>query len=170
MPQDRPPDRQNKQQMIRIESGDGRQFLVYTAAAFMSDLVRNTVEDVGMVDEAIVLPNVRGDVLAKVVEYCMYHKDDARIVSSSVPDIVQDDRVVDAWDNRFMAVDDALMLEILVAADYMSIEPLVELGCTVIAKIIRFMEPEDIRQRYGIEDDFTDEQRSHIEREMAQLR
>ncbi|KAJ2597020.1 hypothetical protein EV177_007822 [Coemansia sp. RSA 1804] len=69
-----------------------------------------------------------------------------------------------------MAVDDALMLEILVAADYMSIEPLVELGCTVIAKIIRFMEPEDIRQRYGIEDDFTDEQRSHIEREMAQLR
>ncbi|KAJ1663522.1 hypothetical protein IW140_004951 [Coemansia sp. RSA 1813] len=154
--------------MIRLESNDGQQFLVDKASAYISDLVRNTVEDVGQTDEPIILPNVRGMVLAKIIEYCTHHKDDARILSST-PDLVQSDSVVDAWDRRFMDVDDTLMLEILSAADYLSIEPLVELGCTVIAKIIRSLSVDDIRQRYGIEDDFTDEQRIQIQKELAQL-
>ncbi|KAJ2392357.1 hypothetical protein GGI23_005235 [Coemansia sp. RSA 2559] len=154
--------------MLTLESNDGQRFLVDKAAAYMSDLVRNTAEDVGLADEPIVLPNVRGAVLAKVIEYCTHHKDDARILSST-PDLIQSDRVVDAWDRRFMDVDDALMLEILSTADYLSIEPLVELGCTVVARIIRSMSVDEIRQRYGIEDDFTEDQRSQIQKEAAHL-
>ncbi|KAJ2557009.1 hypothetical protein EV175_001617 [Coemansia sp. RSA 1933] len=154
--------------MITLESNDGQQFLVDQAAAYMSDLVRNTVEDVGQTDEPIILPNVRGAVLAKVVEYCIHHKDDARILSST-PDLIQSDRAIDAWDRRFMDIDDALMLEILSTADYLSIEPLVDLGCTVIAKIIRSMSVDEIRQRYGVDDDFTEDQRRQVQRELSQL-
>lgn len=48
------------------------------------------LEDVGDSDEPIPLPNVVGKVLAKVVEYCEYHKDDE-------PALVDDDK--DAFDN-----------------------------------------------------------------------
>ncbi|KAJ2625628.1 hypothetical protein GGI26_000428 [Coemansia sp. RSA 1358] len=154
---------------IRLQSNDGRLFAVDKETAFMSDLVKNSFEDLGPTTEPIPLPNVCGAVLAKVIEYCSYHKDDARVLST-VPGIVGSHTVVDAWDRRFTSVDDDMLLAVLVAADYLSIQPLVELGCTVIAKIIRNMSVEDIRARFGIVDDFTDDQRAQVREELERLK
>ncbi|KAJ1836741.1 hypothetical protein LPJ63_000061 [Coemansia sp. RSA 2711] len=154
---------------VRLESSDGRCFAVDRDAAFLSTFVKNFVGDLGSGSEPILLPNVRGSILAKVVEYCVHHKHDARL-NKEVADLIQDDGVVEAWDRGFMDVDDSTMLQILYAADYLGVEPLVDLGCLFIARIIRHMPVGEIRQRFGVVDDFTGAQREQIRHETERLK
>ncbi|KAJ1855707.1 hypothetical protein GGH12_000998 [Coemansia sp. RSA 1822] len=151
--------------MIRLESSDGRLFAVDQDSAYMSSLLKNIDQDLGTDINPILLPNVTGTILARVIEYCMHHRDDVRL-DKDVEDLLQDDNQVEAWDRQFMNVDDSTMLQILYAADYLGVEPLVDLGCMFIARIIRDMSVDEIRLRYGVVDDFTDAQRQQIQLEV----
>ncbi|KAJ2492175.1 hypothetical protein IWW37_001623 [Coemansia sp. RSA 2050] len=155
--------------MIRLKSSDGRLFAVDEKTGFMSTLIKDIVTDLGATTEPIPLPNVSGDILVEIVRYCRYHKDDARL-SNSVPDILQDDSLIEAWDRKFMNMDDSKMLKVISAADYLNIEPLVDLGCLAIAKIIRVLSVEEIRKRYNVVDDFTPEQREQIQKELERMK
>ncbi|KAJ2135007.1 suppressor of kinetochore protein mutant, partial [Coemansia sp. RSA 1935] len=124
--------------MIRLESSDGRLFAVDQESAYMSSLLKNIDQDLGTDINPILLHNVTGTILARVIEYCVHHRDDVRL-DKDVEDLLQDDNQVEAWDRQFMNVDDSTMLQILYAADYLGVEPLVDLGCMFIACIIRDM-------------------------------
>ncbi|KAJ2898317.1 kti12, chromatin associated, partial [Coemansia aciculifera] len=165
----------NRQVPLKIDkiatqfSCDGRLFAVDEKTGFMSTLIKDIVDDLGATTEPIPLPNVTGDILVDIVRYCRYHKDDARL-SCSVPDILQDDSLIEAWDRKFMAMTDNQMLKVIAAADYLNIEPLVDLGCLAVAKIIRTLSVEEIRQRYNVVDDFTPEQREMIKKELERMK
>ncbi|KAJ2500369.1 hypothetical protein GGH96_002785 [Coemansia sp. RSA 1972] len=151
--------------MIRLESSDGRLFAVDQDSAYMSSLLKNIDQDLGTDINPILLPNVTGTILARVIEYCMHHRDDVW-PDKDIEDLLQDDTQVETWDRQFMNVDDSTMLQILYAADYLGIEPLVDLGCMFIAHIIRDMPVDEIRLRYGVVEDFTDAQRQQIQLEI----
>ncbi|KAJ2033853.1 hypothetical protein H4S03_005372 [Coemansia sp. S3946] len=155
--------------MIRLQSSDGRLVAVEEKTGFMSTLIKDIVTDLGVTSEPIPLPNVTGEILVEIVRYCRYHKDDARL-SSSVPDILQDDSLIEAWDRKFMLMNDSKMLRVISAADYLNIEPLVDLGCLAIAKIIRTLSVKEIRERYNVVDDFTPEQREQIKKELERMK
>ncbi|KAJ2453345.1 hypothetical protein EV183_002300 [Coemansia sp. RSA 2336] len=148
--------------MIRLEAFDGRLFAVDYATASMSSVISSVVEDLGVSSAPIALPNVSGAILAKVIEYCVRHKDDA--VPSKRVGWMGDSRM-SAWDKQFVDIDDTTMLQLLYAADYLGVEPLVDLICQRIAQVIRDMPVEDIRQRYGVVNDFDDWERQIIDAE-----
>ena len=76
-------------------------------------------------------------ILEKVIEFCRHIKDNA------VPEIEKPLRstdmatVVDAWYANFINVEKEMLLELMIASDYLEIKPLLELCCAKIASIIK---------------------------------
>ncbi|MCG8711194.1 hypothetical protein JHU04_004595, partial [Brenneria sp. 4F2] len=73
-------------------------------------------------DVVMPIPNVRSSVLQKVIEWAEYHRD------STFPDEDDDDSrksaPMDSWDREFLKVDQEMLYEIIQAANYLNIKPL----------------------------------------------
>ena len=73
------------------------------------------------------MPNVSSNVLKKVLEWCEHHKKDPEVVSSTTDD-VDDSRKktteISDWDQKFIQVDQEMLFEIILAANYLDIKPL----------------------------------------------
>ncbi|OWB64197.1 hypothetical protein B5S29_g5248 [[Candida] boidinii] len=109
-------------------------------------------------------PNVRSQVMKNIIEWCEHYKD------VSFPDDDQDDdskksAPIDAWDKNFLNVDQEMLYEIILAANYLNIKPLLNAGCKVVAEMIRGKSPEEIRKTFNIVNDFTPEEEAAIRRE-----
>lgn len=58
---------------VTLRSSDGQDFKVDEDVAFQSVTVKNMIEDTGT-EFAVPLPNVDGQTLSKVLEYCNRHR------------------------------------------------------------------------------------------------
>ncbi|KAJ2492174.1 hypothetical protein IWW37_001622 [Coemansia sp. RSA 2050] len=151
--------------MVVLQSSDGKNFTVERAVAIQSVLIKNLLEDIGESDEPIPLPNVNAKVLEKVIEYCEYHVDDPAPILDDLDEIPKRSDDITPQDENFMKVDQELLFEILLAANYMDIKPLLELGCKTVANMIRNKTAQEIRTMFNIVDDFSPEEREQIKKE-----
>lgn len=170
---------QAKNQSVVLVSGEGEKFTVERKIAERSLLLKNYLNDMhdnnidsdedendedDDEDEIVMpVPNVRSSVLQKVIEWAEHHK------NSNFPDEDDDDSrksaPVDAWDREFLKVDQEMLYEIILAANYLNIKPLLDAGCKVVAEMIRGRSPEEIRRTFNIVNDFTPEEEAAIRRE-----
>ncbi|KAL3232751.1 hypothetical protein RNJ44_04667 [Nakaseomyces bracarensis] len=170
-------DKKNK--FVVLVSGEGERFTVERKIAQRSLLLKNYLNDMhdNSLDEdeeeeeeeedddeiVMPVPNVRSSVLQKVIEWAEHHRD------SNFPDEDDDDSrksaPVDAWDREFLKVDQEMLYEIILAANYLNIKPLLDAGCKVVAEMIRGRSPEEIRRTFNIVNDFTPEEEAAIRRE-----
>lgn len=146
---------------VKLSSQDGQDFEVEVRVAKMSDTVRNLIEDAG-IENPIPLPNVTGKILAKVVEYCNQHINDP--VSEEKTDEKRTDDII-PWDLDFCKVDQETLFEIILAANYLDIKPLLDVTCKTVANMIKGKTPEEIRKTFGIENDFTPEEEEQVRKE-----
>ncbi|KAJ2064100.1 hypothetical protein GGH94_005879 [Coemansia aciculifera] len=151
--------------MVVLQSSDGKAFTVERGVAIQSVLIKNLLEDIGESDEPIPLPNVTAKVLEKVIEYCEYHVDDPAPIQDDLDEIPKRSDDIEPRDENFMKVDQELLFEILLAANYMDIKPLLELGCKTVANMIRNKTAQEIRTMFNIVDDFSPEEREQIKKE-----
>ncbi|AMD19759.1 HCL392Cp [Eremothecium sinecaudum] len=170
----------DRAQKVVLVSVEGERFTVERKIAERSLLLKNYLNDMhdthfrdDSEDEAeaseendkivMPVPNVRSSVLQKVIEWAEHHKD------SNFPDEEDDDSrksaPVDAWDREFLKVDQEMLYEIILAANYLNIKPLLDAGCKVVAEMIRNRSPEEIRRTFNIVNDFTPEEEAAIRRE-----
>lgn len=145
-------------QIVVLQSSDGQEFNLEVKVSKMSETISNLIEDAG-VDNAIPLPNVTGKILAKVVEYMKYHTEHQGVVSE-----IKDERTDDIspWDLDYCKVEQAVMFELILAANYLDIKDLLDLGCKTIANSIKGKTPEEIRKLYNIISDFTPEEEEQV--------
>ena len=54
-----------------------------------------------------------------------------------------------------MQVDQEMLFEIILAANYLDIKPLLDTGCKTVANMIKGKSPEEIRKTFNITNDFT---------------
>ncbi|KAI8925408.1 putative negative regulator sulfur controller-3 [Entophlyctis helioformis] len=156
--------------LINLTSQDNQSYKVDKKVAERSMLLKNMLEDIGESPEMpIPLPNVAGKILAKVIEYCTHHKDDPPAPLSDDNDEFESGRRraddIEEWDAEFIKVDNDELFEIILAANYMDIKPLLDLGCKAVANVIKGKSPEEIRTMFNIENDFTPEEEEQIRRE-----
>ncbi len=152
---------------IILITSDKQRFPVELAVAEKSVLIKNLIKDLGDDDDdeemEIPTPNVRAAVMSKVLEWAEHHKDDR------FPDVDDEDirksTPVDEWDKSFLEVDQEMLYEIILAANYLNIRPLLDAGCKVVAEMIRGKSPEEIRKVFNIHNDFTPEEEAAIKRE-----
>merc|ERR1712127_200197 len=90
--------------MLKLVGSDNESFPVPRKVAIMSELVKTMAE--GDQEEVeIPLPNVKGDVLKKVVQFMNYHVDNpCKEIEKPLPDKKMSE-VVSQWDADFVEVD-----------------------------------------------------------------
>jgi len=150
---------------IRLLSSDQATLTVDKDVAERSVLIKNMLDDVGEVDEAIPIPNVNEAVLKKVIEWCEHHKGDAPVSNDDESDSRKRSTDIEEWDQKFMQVDQEMLFEIILAANYLDIKPLLDVGCKTVANMIKGKSPEEIRKTFNIQNDFTPEEEEQIKRE-----
>ncbi|KAJ5595749.1 hypothetical protein N7450_002207 [Penicillium hetheringtonii] len=72
---------------------------------------------------------------------------------------------IEEWDQKFMQVDQEMLFEIILAANYLDIKALLDVGCKTVANMIKGKSPEEIRKTFNIQNDFTPEEEDQIRRE-----
>ena len=74
--------------------------------------------------------------------------------------------IVDEWYANFIdleKMDD--QIDVVVASNFLDIDPLIELSCAKLASQIKGKSAEEIRKKFGIENDFTPEEEAQIREE-----
>ncbi|KAJ2907197.1 E3 ubiquitin ligase complex SCF subunit scon-3 [Zalerion maritima] len=159
---------ESKQQMLHLATNDHAVIQVERQVAERSIVVKHMLEDIG--DEAvgkepIPLPNVNEAVLRKVLEWCDHHKNDPPSTGDDDNESRKKTTDIEEWDQKFMQVDQEMLFEIILAANYLDIKPLLDVGCKTVANMIKGKSPEEIRKTFNITNDFTPEEEEQIRRE-----
>ncbi|KAH7441917.1 hypothetical protein KP509_03G062100 [Ceratopteris richardii] len=147
---------------VKLKSSDDELFEVEDVVAFQSQTIKDMTEDTGT-ESVVPLPNVSAKILSKVIEYCRYHAIEA-------PNLGDDksasaDEEVRHWDNEFLKVDQATLFDLILAANYLNIQNLLDLTCQCVADMIKGKTPEEIRKTFNIKNDFTPEEEEEVRRE-----
>ncbi|MCJ1331302.1 hypothetical protein MMC10_007991 [Thelotrema lepadinum] len=116
-------------------------------------------------DEAIPISNINETVMNKVIEWCTHHKNDPPTSQDDDSDSRKKSTDIEEWDQKFMQVDQEMLFEIILAANYLDIKPLLDVGCKTVANMIKGKSPEEIRKTFNIQNDFTPEEEDQIRRE-----
>ncbi|KAL5708374.1 SKP1-like protein 4 [Ranunculus cassubicifolius] len=163
--------------MITLTTSDNQEFEVEETVVSKSQTIKNMIEDDY---NGIPLPNVTGSILAKVIEYCKKHVESAagnedsstapaaeNEGSSSAAAPAAATKVVDLkeWDAEFVKVDQPVLVDLVLAANYLNIKSLLDLTCQAVADWIKDRKPEEIREIFRIENDFTPEEEEAVRKE-----
>jgi S-phase kinase-associated protein 1 len=73
--------------------------------------------------------------------------------------------VVQPWYSNFISVEQEVLFELILAANYMDIKPLLDLTCATVASLIKGKTPEEIRKQFNIVNDFTPEEEASVREE-----
>mmetsp|Transcript_56590 Transcript_56590/g.127701 ORF Transcript_56590/g.127701 Transcript_56590/m.127701 type:complete len:164 (+) Transcript_56590:101-592(+) len=151
--------------MLKLKSSQGEVFEVDQEVASMSTLIKNMVDDSGT-DEEIPLPNVKTAILSKVIDYCKYHKDNPpEEIQKPLKSINLIECGVSEWDSEYVSIDQEVLFELILAANYLDIKSLLDLTCAKVASMIKGKNTEEIRKQFNIVNDFTPEEEAQVREE-----
>jgi S-phase kinase-associated protein 1 len=111
---------------VCIIANDGQSFKVSLSQANRSKTIKTLIED-GTAN-CIILPDITGPVLAKVIEY------------------LSDGNILD-----FVNVEQWLLFELVLVAKYLDIEELLDLICMTVMNSIKGQTPDEIRKTLNID-------------------
>ena len=150
--------------MITLVSSDGVKMQITAKAAQKSQLLKAILED-NSDDIELPLDNIKSNILKKIKEYLDHYQDTEPKKIERPLASVNYQECVDTWDFEFINVDFDLIFEIILAANFMDIQPLLELASSKVASIIKGKTPEEIRKMIIGEKEFTPEEEEQIRKE-----
>lgn len=153
---------------ITLKTNDGAEMTVPLDVAKRSILLTNLIDDLGLdvaTTSSVPLPNVTEPVLQKIIEWCEHHRNDPLPTADDDNESRKKTTDIDEWDQKYMQVDQEMLFEIILAANYMDIKALLDVGCKTVANMIKGKSPEEIRKTFNITNDFTPEEEEQIRRE-----
>ena len=111
--------------------------------AYMSELIKKMVDD-SDIDEEIPLPNVKTAILRKVIDYCKYHKDNPPEDNQKFVKITNlVECAVCDWDTEYVNIEQEVLFELIMAANYLGIKNLLGLTRAKFALMIKGKTPEE---------------------------
>ncbi|RMD42578.1 hypothetical protein DV735_g2564, partial [Chaetothyriales sp. CBS 134920] len=132
-----------------LQSSDGEDITVERDIAEYSNVIKNMLAYLGKdaVTEPIPILRVNANVLKKVVELCRQHKSNAE------------------WEQGLMQVDQEMLSEIILAANYLDIKVVQDAAYKTVANMIHRKSAEEMRRILNIPNDFTPEEEEQMRRE-----
>lgn len=151
---------------IILVSSDNVEMTVPTKIAKMSKLVETMME--GDSDEQkIPLPNVKSNVLQKVIKFLTYHNiNPCQEIEKPLKSANMIDNVC-PFDAEFIDLEQEFLFELILCANYMDIKSLLDLSCAKVASMLKNKTPEEIRKTFNIVNDFTPEDEQILQNENA---
>lgn len=157
---------------VVLEASDGTKVTVPVEVVKLSRTLADMLEDLLEFREGevlpeekieIPLPNVDSPTLIKVVEWMNHHYGQPPVEERKI----DDKYYIPPWDAEFFNVDQKMLFDIIMAANYLNIEPLSDLAYKVVANMITGKSTEEIRAMFNIRNDFTPEEEEQVKRENA---
>ena len=146
---------------ITLTSSDGEKVEISSKAVQRSVLVKGIIEDYPD-DAEVPLNNIKSNILKKIKEY-LEHYENTEPKEIERPLQSQNFKeCVDEWDYNFIDIYLDTILEIILASNYLDISPLLELASAKIASVIKGKTTEELRQTFGIQNEFTPEEEQQI--------
>ena len=149
---------------ITLKSNDGALFTLNEKAVLRSNLIAGILVDYEDNTE-VPLPDVNGTTLGRIVEYLKHYENSE---PKPIPKPLKNshiDEILDEWDFNFVdniPLDESI--DLLNAANYMDIEPLLQLACCRIARELIDRPVEEIRELFGITSDMSKEEMEEIDK------
>lgn len=169
---------------VKLISQDQVTFEVEERVARMFGTVDTMLESLGSSsssaleenDEPIPLTTVGSATLGRLLKWCRQHVDDLPPRKKNEDkDKDKDDKDEDEdedeanqdippWDRHFLddLPDDSALFELITAANFLEVKRLMRFACKRLADEMKVLTPEQVRQRWGIKDDLTAEEKAQI--------
>lgn len=138
---------------VKLMSFDGDVIEVDEKNAKMSITINNILEDTGNTGKEISLSNISTSTLKNVIEFCTQHHNNPPVegtVELLNPEL---------WQKQ------SELFDLILAANYLDIKPLLDAACKAVAEMIKGKTPEEIRQTFNIKNDFTPDEEEQIRKE-----
>ncbi len=149
---------------VTLISSDGKEYPVTVSVAKMSNTLKDLIEDSG-IELPIPLPNVTARILEKVIAYCEYHIEHPTPAPAEEENKEKRSDDISPWDRDFCNVDQSTLFEMILAANYLNIQCMLDVTCKTVANMIKGKTPEEIRKTFNIVNDFTPEEEEAIKKE-----
>ena len=145
-------------QIVILRSKDGDTYEIPASAACLSQLVKTTIEcnsdddeedDEETFLEPIDLPKVGSNCLERVVSFCIHYENEPMlpIDASTKNEDTLEKIVTQTWYQDFIIdMDQTMVFELLTAANYMEIQPLLDLTCITVSIGFLGKSAEEIRE------------------------
>ena len=147
-----------------LVSSDNQKIEIDSESAQKSHLLKGLMTDFNSSQEPIPIPDIKADILNKVVEYLTYYKgknpkDIPKPMSSA-----NLSEIIDEWDVKFInGIELDSVFDLINAANYMDIPSLLDLSCAKIASLLKGKTAQEIRTMFNIECDLTEEELKEYE-------
>eukprot|EP00036_Acanthoecidae_sp_10tr_P011963 CAMPEP_0182915650 /NCGR_PEP_ID=MMETSP0105_2-20130417/455_1 /TAXON_ID=81532 ORGANISM="Acanthoeca-like sp., Strain 10tr" /NCGR_SAMPLE_ID=MMETSP0105_2 /ASSEMBLY_ACC=CAM_ASM_000205 /LENGTH=181 /DNA_ID=CAMNT_0025052529 /DNA_START=87 /DNA_END=632 /DNA_ORIENTATION=+ len=157
--------------MVKLLSSDGKEVPIPVKHAMKCNLLKNMLDDLG-VDEAtdaIPVEKVNGEILEKIKDYCAKHEDDKTELTPEEETELREQPIT-GWDKDFIDVPLATLFHMILAANFLDIKSMLNLTCKGVAEMIKGKSPDEIKKIFGIEGEFTEEEKRAVYEEHDWLR
>ncbi|KAJ2676082.1 hypothetical protein IWW42_000751 [Coemansia sp. RSA 1085] len=154
--------------VYKLAAADGSIFTVEQDIVEQSGTLRNFLSTSGPTETPIPVPNISGPILSRVIEYCQHHRDDPsrRKPREAIPDesdssdaaIARAIAQMDDYDMEFCKVDQGTLFDLILAANFLDIQPLMDLVGFTVANKMKGKSVEEIRSTFNVKNDFTPEE------------
>ncbi|XP_065074180.1 S-phase kinase-associated protein 1-like [Ochlerotatus camptorhynchus] len=157
---------------IKFQTSDGVVFNVDSKSAKCFGTIKTMLEDIAVgEDDVIPLPNVTAPILEKVIQWVDHHKDDPLLEYDDEFERKRTDNI-SGWDMEYLKVDQRILVDLMLAANYLDISGLIAVTCKTVANMIKNKTVEEIRSTFNIKNDFPGgaEQQLRLENEYVEER
>lgn len=161
------------EQQISFMTSDNVIVTTTRRIAEMNNTIKHLIEDLGYDgDETIPLSAINSEALKRIFEYCENHVNDKpKEYEQRYPDYL-DSSEPWGFDADFVAPYEKPenlpeLFDIISAADFLDNKKLLDLCCKKVAYIIKDKKSDEIRQIFGIENDFSEEEWVKFNKETA---
>ena len=103
------------------------------------------------IEQEVPCPKVSGPILKKVVEYCEHYQEEAmHKIETPLQGNTVEEIVKPKWYADFCQVDREVMCQLVAAANFMNIKPLLDLTCLAVSVSIKGKSVEELRQIFNL--------------------
>ena len=147
-----------------LVSSDNQKIEIDSESAQKSHLLKGLMTDFNSSQEPIPIPDIKADILNKVVEYLTYYKGkNPKDIPKPMPSANLSE-IIDEWDVKFInGIELDSVFDLINAANYMDIPSLLDLSCAKIASLLKGKTAQEIRTMFNIECDLTEEELKEYE-------
>ena len=159
---------------IKIQTSDLKQSSIkedlYKYSEYLNNLVETSKDISGENEDdlSIKLDNIDSSVFFKITEFLeLYNKDPFQKIDKPLKSDDLSYCVGKEYINFLDTMEMELLFEVIKAANFLEIESLLDLTCAKVATMLKGKSVEEIRETFGIENDFTPEEEEEIKKENA---
>lgn len=153
------------EQMVKLMSDDNEHHMSLSNAR-MSGTIANMLDDFDDDDEETVIPipNIKGDIMERVIAFCAQHPDAPRNLTEE-QQLEMRTKPLSGFDLEFVKVPLATLFEMILAANFLDLKPMLDVCCKAVAEMIKGKTPDEIKKVFGVEGEFTQEEKEQVLRD-----